>query len=63
MGRKALYASALMKVALCQRRSPAEARELRRRRLADGSFPMPMKADAVAALPFRFADPRLVRAR
>lgn len=37
----ALYLSALRKMFQYQRRTPAEARELRRRRLPDGSYPLP----------------------
>jgi hypothetical protein len=40
-----VYASALRKIAYCERRTKAEQRELRRRRLADGSYPVLTEAD------------------
>jgi len=39
------YATGLQKVWNAQRPTPEEARELRRRRLADGTYPLPAPMD------------------
>ncbi len=59
MSRDALYAAGLRKLALYQRPSPAEARELRRRRLPDGDYPVLTKADIARRPPFHPSDPRI----
>jgi len=57
--RDAIYAAALRKLALFERRTPEEARELRRRRLPDGDYPVLTKADLTRRLPFHPSDPRI----
>jgi len=59
MSREALYVAALRKLALYQRPNLAEARELRRRRLPDGSYPVLTKADLGRRLGFHPSDPRI----
>jgi hypothetical protein len=54
----ALYAAALRKHLLAERLNPAEARELRRRRLAGGAYPTPQRTDATRRLAFAHLDPR-----
>jgi len=49
--RDLVYGVALRKVLLAERRNPEEARELRRRRHADGSYPMPADIDPVRRAP------------
>lgn len=58
-GRAQLYVAGLRKLALAERPTPDEARELRRRRLADGTYPVPRPDDAARRLAFRHVDPRL----
>lgn len=60
--RDAAYLSALHKLALYERPNPAEERELRRRRLDDGTYPWPVKADGARRLGFHLRDPRTARA-
>lgn len=57
---RSLYAQALRKVALAERLTAEEAREVRRRRLGDGSLPTPRPTDARQRLAFRHFDPRLI---
>jgi hypothetical protein len=54
-----LFLEALRKLTLYQRVSRAEAKALRRRRLADGTYPLPKASDATRRLGFHFSDPRV----
>lgn len=45
--RDLVYGIVLRKVLLAERRTPEEARALRRRRMADGTYPMPADIDPV----------------
>lgn len=58
--RATLYAPALRKHVLAERLKPDEARELRRRRLSDGTYPLPSPTDRHRRLSFQHFDPRLV---
>lgn len=49
--RDRLYLRAWGKLILCERRRPAEERELRRRRYADGSYPVPRQLDPTIDAP------------
>jgi hypothetical protein len=51
------YLKAYGKLILCERRRPEEERELRRRRLADGSYPVPRQMDDSLTRPLH--DPRV----
>lgn len=63
MTRDQLYFVALRKLSVYQRTTRAEARELRRRRLADGSYPAPRHLEAaIPKVPLGpMLDPRMVR--
>jgi hypothetical protein len=57
-----IYAAALRKHFLAERMTREERKELRRRRLPDGSYPMPaLRIEDLRRLPVHFIDPRLVR--
>jgi hypothetical protein len=58
--RNQVYGIALRKLELAQRLTGPERRELRRHRLADGSYRLPVTQEDVRILPgIRLADPRL----
>ncbi len=59
MGQDVVYLAALRKLALYQRPNALERRELRRRRLPDGSYPVLTKADQARRLPFHPSEPRV----